>query len=302
MTMVSSGPISIGGSATTGGLNQSINIELGRSATTSSNLNESALRTLAGVPSGTISLSNFYGKSNQFSFTLTGTNVNLRDAAVAAGWNQSSRVVATIAAPTTISSSSTGTPALTVNGSFPGGVELINNGVIVGRGGNGGNGGSSTTLTGAAGAGGGTALSVSSAISITNNGTVAGGGGGGGGGGAGFASRGNNGGGGGGGGGRGVSSGGAGGGGVPAPGTPGGAGTLAAAGTGGPGGNAAGQGIGGTGGPGGGYGSTGTAGNIAVAGNVARYGGGGAGAAGPATSGNANITWLVTGNRFGPLN
>jgi hypothetical protein len=60
MPLVSSGEISIGGSTT----NRSINLELGRSATATSSLNESALRTLAGVASGAISLSNFYGKSN----------------------------------------------------------------------------------------------------------------------------------------------------------------------------------------------------------------------------------------------
>jgi hypothetical protein len=60
MPLNSSGPISIGGSTA----GQSINLELGRSATAQSNLNESALRTLAGVASGSISLSNFYGKAN----------------------------------------------------------------------------------------------------------------------------------------------------------------------------------------------------------------------------------------------
>jgi hypothetical protein len=39
-------------------------LELGRAATATSSLNEEALRTLAGVASGAISLSNFYGKSN----------------------------------------------------------------------------------------------------------------------------------------------------------------------------------------------------------------------------------------------
>lgn len=67
MPLNSSGPISIGGSTA----GQSINLELGRSATAQSNLNESALRTLAGVASGTISLSNFYGKAN-VSFTPDG--------------------------------------------------------------------------------------------------------------------------------------------------------------------------------------------------------------------------------------
>lgn len=60
MPLVSSGAISIGGSTT----DRSINLELGRSATATSSLNESALRTLAGVASGTISLSSFYGKAN----------------------------------------------------------------------------------------------------------------------------------------------------------------------------------------------------------------------------------------------
>ena len=52
--------MSIGGSTA----NRSINLELGRSATASSNMNESALRTLAGVSSGAISISDFYGKTN----------------------------------------------------------------------------------------------------------------------------------------------------------------------------------------------------------------------------------------------
>lgn len=60
MPLVSSGEISIGGSTA----NRSINLELGRSATATSSLGESALRTLAGVSSGAISLSDFYGKSN----------------------------------------------------------------------------------------------------------------------------------------------------------------------------------------------------------------------------------------------
>jgi hypothetical protein len=59
MALASSGQISIGGSTA----DRSINLELGRAATATSNLNESALRSLAGVSSGAISLSNFYGKS-----------------------------------------------------------------------------------------------------------------------------------------------------------------------------------------------------------------------------------------------
>lgn len=77
MTLATSGTMSIGGTTT----DRSINLELGRSATATSSLNETDLRTLAGVSSGAISMSNFYGKSatplwsvglTQGSFTATG--------------------------------------------------------------------------------------------------------------------------------------------------------------------------------------------------------------------------------------
>ena len=60
MTLATSGTMSIGGTTAT----RSINLELGRSATANSSLNETDLRSLAGVSSGAISLSNFYGKSS----------------------------------------------------------------------------------------------------------------------------------------------------------------------------------------------------------------------------------------------
>ena len=60
MTLNSSGPISLGGSTT----GQSINLELGVSATALASINSTSFRTLAGVASGQISLSNFYGMSN----------------------------------------------------------------------------------------------------------------------------------------------------------------------------------------------------------------------------------------------
>ena len=53
MPLPSSGPISIA----------NINTELGRASTATSSLNETLLRSLAGRPSGTISLSDFYGKT-----------------------------------------------------------------------------------------------------------------------------------------------------------------------------------------------------------------------------------------------
>lgn len=60
MALNASGPISFGGSTT----GQSINLELNVSATALASINSTAFRTLAGVASGQISISSFYGKSN----------------------------------------------------------------------------------------------------------------------------------------------------------------------------------------------------------------------------------------------
>lgn len=60
MALNNSGPISLGGST----VGQSINLELGVSATALASINSTPFRTLAAVPSGAIALSNFYGKSN----------------------------------------------------------------------------------------------------------------------------------------------------------------------------------------------------------------------------------------------
>ena len=73
MTLVSSGILSIGGSTT----NRSINLELSLSATANSNLNQTNFRSLAGIATGSISISNFYGKSSsptntQISVKFTG--------------------------------------------------------------------------------------------------------------------------------------------------------------------------------------------------------------------------------------
>ena len=60
MALESSGTMSIGGSTS----GRSINLELGRAAGATSSLNESDLRSLAGVASGAISMSDFYGASS----------------------------------------------------------------------------------------------------------------------------------------------------------------------------------------------------------------------------------------------
>lgn len=158
MTLPASGPISF----------NNINVELGVAGITQASLGQTSYRTLAGVASGAISMSNFYGKANQFSLTISTnqTNANLRTLAVAAGWNQSTKVVATINSGVYVSSNATGTAALTVNGSFPGGVEIVNNGFIIGMGGAGGNGRAYPSGSGSAGSAGGLALAVSVAVSI----------------------------------------------------------------------------------------------------------------------------------------
>jgi hypothetical protein len=261
-----------------------------------------------------------------FAFNLTsGTDLNLRTQALAAGWGGSSPVIATIPAANTIQSSSTGVYALTINGSFPAGVTLVNNGTIVGRGGNGGAGGpanmdtanqtAGTATAGSPGSAGGPGLLVSVAVTVNNiSGRIAGGGGGsGGGGGAAYGGRGiaYTSGGGGGGGGIGASTGGSGGigsgvnqgnttGGV------GGNGTTSVVGSAGlgvaSGGTAA---LGGNGGVGGTFGSAGAAGTAGTTGagviNSRTASGGAAGAAGACLAGNANITWTAFGTRDGAI-
>lgn len=311
MPLPSSGPISL----------SQVNTELGLSATATISMGNSNVRTLFGVPSGAISMSNGYGKSNKFTFTISAnqTDANLRTLAVNAGWNQSTAVEATIGSGVYISASSTGSPALTINGSFPGGVTLINNGFIVGRGGNGGNGGgtnATTSFPGSAGSSGGGALSVSVGVTINNaSGTIGGGGGGGGGGAAryvGFPGKGNisnSAGGGGGGGGRSSaaanSSGGTAGagryGGTSYVASNGGTGTSGGAGGGGAGGRSVTTIYGGNGGNGGGWGSAGATGTAGSGGDGSIQGPYGGGSAGYAVSGNGNISWAATGTRLGSI-
>lgn len=259
-----------------------------------------------------------FGLTSGGAFLLTissnQTNANLRTLAVAAGWNQNSPVLATINSGIFVSSTSTGTPALTINGSFPGGVTLVNSGTIQGMGGSAGRGGDSAgtqpNVDGRAGNSGGLALSVSVPVRINNLNRIAGGGGGGGGGGGATAAGGKSsptysGGGGGGGGGLG-GSGGAGGAGGPGlsgnyvNGVAGGSGTQTTNGSGGSGGSPGGGVAGGAGGAGGSYGSSGSNG-VTGTGATQQGTGGGGGAAGAAVTGNSNITWIATGTRNGGI-
>lgn len=124
-----------------------------------------------------------------FAFAITGStaDANLRTLALAAGWNGSAPVVCTINGGVQVYSSAGGV-AMTVNGSFPGGVTLINNGVIYGTGGTGGNGGTAVIGnfggSGSGGNNGGAGLAIYVPLKLTNNGSIWGCGGGGGGGGS----------------------------------------------------------------------------------------------------------------------
>jgi hypothetical protein len=178
-----------------------MNVELARTDTTTLTMNENIVRdmlagdtpNLAAAPYANlsqISFSDGHGKDAPFraSISTNANDVNVRTYLIGLGWDQAKRVVLTIDSGITVSTTSSGAGfyALTVSGSFPKGIRIVNNGTIAGKGGPGGNGGgspatNSTSLRGTAGGSGGAALYASTAVTVINNGTIAGGGGGGGG-------------------------------------------------------------------------------------------------------------------------
>lgn len=312
-----------------------VNAELGYSPTALISMNDSAVRTLAGVGgSGTvISMNNLRGKSNRVAVNLTISastyNYNAYTAVSSnPGYNAGKTdATITINPGVTIGSTSTGTSSFSVPSSFNPGdtVTIVNNGIIRGCGGSGGTGGNGNpnpagVTAGSAGQSGGIAVLVQRTTTFTNNGSLVGGGGGGGGGG-GIASRVNYpedvnfefAAGGGGGGGSGYNSGsGASAGSTPwAPtaGFSGSSGTQTSGGGGGNGGKWPGyQANGGAGGAGGGQGSSGSnggqgffspqGGNPSPPANIAP--GGAGGGAGAYISGAPYVTWPATGTRLGP--
>lgn len=159
-----------------------VNVELGRSATAAISMNDSAVRTLFGAGgSGTgISMSSGRGKSNKFIKSIVGdqANLNLRTWALANGWDGTVEAIIEVPTNTYVYSTSTGSAGLIINGSWPGGVTVINNGYIMGMGGAGGYVINATAAY--AGGNGGPAISLGVSCSITNNSYIGGGGGGGG--------------------------------------------------------------------------------------------------------------------------
>jgi hypothetical protein len=280
-----------------------VNVELGLAGTTTISMNQPSVRTLAGVPSGAISMQNLQNKSNRVTASATiaaNTSNYTLNTAKAPGYSSGKTdMTLTINSGVFVSSSSTGSYALTVDTSWAAGdtVTIVNNGTIIGRGGNGGqnDSGSSNNQPGSAA---GPALLVSRAITLNNLNRIAGGGGGGGGGAFQFFSfpeatpQAN---GGSGGGGIGGSSAGT----QVGSGNQGSPGTLTSAGTGGAGIAFYPGGVSGSGGNGGTYGSSGSAGGrgSGQSNNSGRPGG----AAGAAIVGNSNITYTNTGTRNGSV-
>jgi len=72
MTIQSSGEISLGGSTT----GRSVNLTLGKTATATVSMNDTAVRGLAGVATGAVSFSNFYSKSLSYAITPNVSSVN----------------------------------------------------------------------------------------------------------------------------------------------------------------------------------------------------------------------------------
>lgn len=192
MTLQSSGAISI----------NNINTELGSASGTPRSLGDSSSRNLAGVPSGPISLSNFYGKSNvqEVIFDNSGgawgnwQDQNLWNIFVYLGIAITSNKVKVILRNITITSSSIGIAAIETGSGWPAGTHLEvvieSTSAIYGRGGTGGV-GTASNVAGNPGGAGGRALTITSAISggsitITNQGAIRAGGGGGGAGGRGM--------------------------------------------------------------------------------------------------------------------
>lgn len=139
-------------------------------------------------PTNQISFSDFYGtrKTSPMVYKNLSTSlqeVNLRTWAVNNGWNQTTPITVTIDPGVYVWSDNTSIAAMTIDGSWPGGLTVVNNGYIMGRGGDGG------SITGISGTdscnytpagSGGPAISTSVNFTLVNNSYIGGGGGGGG--------------------------------------------------------------------------------------------------------------------------
>ena len=161
-------------------LNQ-VNVELGLSGTAQISMNDSAVRTLFGIASGEIEMSDGYGKANEFTFTISSSTeeANLSSLASSAGWNGTAPLICNINSGVYLWSDDITVGGLTISGSYANGVTVNNSGLIMGRGGQSGGGTQGTVQVGYP-AGDAIEISTSSSVTINNNsGAYIGGGGGG---------------------------------------------------------------------------------------------------------------------------
>lgn len=158
-----------------------VNTELGVASNTTRSLNDAAVRSLFGKASGVISMSDGYGKSSLWKGTISSNQLqlNLRQWAIANGWNGTAAAEITIAPGVYVYSDNTAAAALVIDGSWPAGIALVNNGYIMGKGGKGGGGAGYGDYTLVAPGAGGPAISLWTPVSISGNGYICGGGGGG---------------------------------------------------------------------------------------------------------------------------
>jgi hypothetical protein len=186
MPLNPSGRISIGGDI----VGESINLELNLLADTNSSLNDPAFRALAGIPEGTISLADFYGKSNVIiipPITTNTSNFTISPDMIPGYIPGETKAELSIGTLTYLYSTSTTEAALTIRDFVAGDqITIVNNGFLQGKGGKGGN--SSVGLGNTAGRPGGNAITIinstGASFFVVNNGFLLGGGGGGGGSGA----------------------------------------------------------------------------------------------------------------------
>lgn len=161
-----------------------VNVELGLSGTTTISMNQTNVRTLAGVPSGAISMQNLQGKSNRvsisYTFSASTANASLNLSTISGYSSGKSDITVTINGGVYLYATSTGNYGLNLSGGTTGDtLTIVNNGFILGQGGNGG-------AVDSGGSPGGPALNLGfgfSSCTINNtNGSayIAGGGGGGG--------------------------------------------------------------------------------------------------------------------------
>lgn len=162
-----------------------VNTELSIPSTTTISLNQSNVRSLAGVPSGQISMSNLQGKSAVWARTISSPQqeMNLYTWATGQGYPGSGAAQITVGPGVYVWSDNTATAAMTIPSGFgAGNLTLINQGYIMGKGGKGGTAGAPSAPGYAAATAGGPAISVSQPVTINNTDASAyiGGGGGGG--------------------------------------------------------------------------------------------------------------------------